>query len=157
MNGAEGPLPQAEDCWQSHEGARASDNKRVAACARSARSGEHGAGAPRRQLLNVMPHVQSLHVFRLGGGPYRVGVGEWVRVRPPHPRRKEGCRPSLSPPRSSRGYQRRSPDGAGARLPSQPWEGRGRCARGVSSTEGAGGRGFKCAVDGSGQRLPTEA
>ena len=36
----------------------ASDNKRVAAYARFARSGEHGAGAPRRQLLNVIGHAQ---------------------------------------------------------------------------------------------------
>jgi hypothetical protein len=28
-------------------------NNQVAACARYARSGEHGAGAPRRQLLDV--------------------------------------------------------------------------------------------------------
>jgi hypothetical protein len=34
----------------------ASDNKRVAAYARFARSGEHGAGAPRRQRLNVFRH-----------------------------------------------------------------------------------------------------
>ena len=38
MNGAEGPLPQAEDCWQSHEGARASANTYQAPRVKSAHS-----------------------------------------------------------------------------------------------------------------------
>ena len=44
-------------------------NNRVAAFARFTRFGEHGAGAPRRQLLNVKCHCGELNrmVSRNGG------------------------------------------------------------------------------------------
>jgi hypothetical protein len=90
----------------------ASDNKRVAAYARFARSGEHGAGAPRRQRLNVFRHRREQKWFgapekekggtgsERNGGDLPSGVNHHRRrdEPPPHPggirRRVAGSRGS---------------------------------------------------------------
>jgi hypothetical protein len=82
--------------------------------------------------------------------------GDQEKSRPPHPRRKRGCPQPYPLPKAVGAVVTGIPPGRGAASVTA-LERSGKGNLGVSSTEGAGRRGFKCAVDVTGHRLPTEA